>query len=726
MLARGVTLRGRGDVHVRHDEHGVPHVRAAHDADALLGLGFCHGIDRGLQVVLARLVGRGRAAAVVGGDAMFALDHATRRLGLAGDAAREVARLAPAVADAIAAYCRGLDLAFARRLPWELRLLGYRPEPWTAEDVVVLQRLGAWAGLDQTQGDMERLLVEMVQAGVPRGHLEELFPGLLDGLDEDLVRRVRLGRTMVPAAVRWHPALVRAIASNNWVVAGSRTASGRALLANDPHLEGNRLPAVWYEVALELPDRWCIGGSMPGLPGVLVGRTPDLAWGATYAFMDTIDSWIEDCRQGCFRRVEDGTEVWRPFRTRTERITRREGGEAVVELHENDHGVLDGDPSVPGLYLATRWAPAAGTGARSLAALLGMLRAPDVATGMALLGGVETGWNWVLADAAGSIGYQMSGLMPLRHGERRGLVPLPGWLPENDWQGFADPADLPRAMNPEAGFFATANQDLNRFGRRPAITLAMGSDRAERISTLLAARRDWDTASTVRLQMDTFSTHAERFMTILLPLLPGGEHARTLREWDLRYEPGARGVLLFERFYGRLYQRVFGGVCGPEVAAFLRGETGILTDFFACFDAVLLDPQSAWMRPEGRDAVFAAVAHETLGPSAPAPEDDRRFVMTHVLLGGRLPRWLGFERGPLPLRGGRATVHQGQVYRSGGRETTFMPSYRLVTDFAEEAVHTCLLGGPSDRRWSRWYASGIDDCLAGRPKRLQPGAPRSA
>lgn len=95
-------------------------------------------------------------------------------------------------------------------------------------------------------------------------------------------------------------------------------------------------------------------------------------------------------------------------------------------------------------------------------------------------------------------------------------------------------------------------------------------------------------------------------------------------------------------------------------------------------------------------------------------------MMAHLLFGGRLPRWMGFDYGPISVRGGRATVQQGQIYRSGGRLTTFMPSYRIITDFAREAIHTALAGGASDRRFSRWYKKGIADWLAGRVKCIEP------
>jgi len=116
-----------------------------------------------------------------------------------------------------------------------------------------------------------------VQAGIPRPHLDELFPGRLEALDTDLLARVTLGERLVPEALRWTNMLPRAVASNNWAIAPKKSASGKAMLANDPHLEVNRLPNVWYEIVVELAERWCVAATMPGLPALVIGRSTDLA-----------------------------------------------------------------------------------------------------------------------------------------------------------------------------------------------------------------------------------------------------------------------------------------------------------------------------------------------------------------------------------------------------------------------------------------------------------------
>ncbi len=210
--------------------------------------------------------------------------------------------------------------------------------------------------------------------GWPR-QLEELFPGQLGGLDEDLIRQVRLGDRIVPEELWQVPGLPLASASNNWVVAGRKTVSGLPMVCNDPHLQVNRLPAIWYEAVLRWSSggrrRYAMGATMPGTPGVVIGRNPDLAWAVTYAYMDCVDSWVEECRDGRYRRGED----WCAFRVREETILRKRKPPVTLRFFENEHGTLDGDPRVPGYYLATRWSCGEQTGAEALDVLLAIAEA---------------------------------------------------------------------------------------------------------------------------------------------------------------------------------------------------------------------------------------------------------------------------------------------------------------------------------------------------------------
>ncbi len=710
-------IPGRPQVEMERDRHGICHVRAAALEDLFYGLGYCHALDRSLQLQLMRILGQGRASELLdGSDAALAIDIFFRRMAWIRGVSEEAARLQPGYRAVCEAYCQGINARLLRKRPWELRMLGVRPEAWTVEDCLLLARMTGYLTLAQSQAEIERLLVELVQAGVGDAALEELFPGLLGGLDRALLQKVQLGERIVPEAVRWHPALSASMASNNWVVAGSRTASGKPMLANDPHLEINRVPNVWYEVSLESPQRYLCGASMPGLPGVIVGRNAELAWGATYTFMDAIDSWVEECRDGKFRRADS----WEPFEERTEVIRRKGRPDHTVTFYENLHGVLDGDPRQAGFYLATRWASAEG-GARSLEATQKLWETDSVEQGREVLGQIETSWNWVLADREGNIGYQMSGRLPLRREGVSGLVALPGWEPANDWQGFARPDQLPRCLNPEAGYFVTANNDLNRWGEVPAINVPMGDYRARRIEACLEAAGPMQAAEHKAIQLDVYSLQAQQFLELLRPLLPDTPQGKLLAGWDCSYGLESEGAFLFECFYRRLFGLVFGEQgLGAEVAAHLLGETGIPVDFYANFDRVLLAESSAWFGELRREDLFRQAAAEALQVEPRRWGDGQRLTLSHIVLGGKLPRWLGFDRGPIELAGGRATPRQGQIYRSAGRATSFAGSLRMVCDLAEDGLTSSLAGGPSDRRFSRWYCSELAAWQEGSYKRVEP------
>jgi penicillin amidase len=648
-------------------------------------------------------------------DNSLRVDRFFRRVNWSANTQSPLAKLDKRERALLDAYCAGVNRVLSRRIPWEFKLCRYRPEPWNAADTALLLRMMGYLTLAASQGEMERLFIEMVQAGVTEEKLQELFPGILGGLDVELIKQVKLGDRLVPAEL-WGSGLPRMMASNNWVISGAKTASGKPLLANDVHLEGNRLPAVWCEMSLRCRDRYLLGGTIPGVPGVLVGRNNDLAWGITYAFLDAEDSWIEKCRDGKFYREDE--KRWIEFRQRIETINRKNKPAVTVAFFENDHGVLDGDPNVEGYYLATRWA-AADAGTAALKAGFGLLHAASVARGTELLGEVESAWNFLLADQQGNIGYQMSGWSPKRREGVSGFVPLPGWRRENDWQGFLRPPELPRSINPPEGFFATANDDLNRFGCSRPINMPMGPYRAERIRQLLATGHNFAVADMCAMQFDVHSRQAELFMNVLRPLLPPTPEADRLCKWDLNYTADSEGAYLFERFYAQLYLEVFGkGGLSERAVDALQRQTGAFIDFYDNFDRVLLSERSAWFNGRSRDDIFRQAAAVALGTLPRKWGEVQRFDMTNIFFDGKLPRWLGFDRGPFTAVGNRATIHQAQLYTSGGRRTSFLPSYRFVTDLAADEIHTTIAGGPSDRRFSRRYASDVENWLHGRYKTL--------
>ncbi len=720
LLSRAINIKGPKpeNISIQRDTAGVPHISANNVNDLNWGLGYCQAIDRGTQLQMMRIVGQGRLCELLeDSEANLAIDHFFRRANWTQQTDEQIASLDPATRDWCQALCDGINAGFAARKVSTLKLLGYHPEPWRIKDILLILRMSGYLTLAQSQAEIERLFIELVQAGVDTNKLAALFPIDPETLDRELLEKITLGERIVPDTTLWENALPRAMASNNWVIGGKRSDNGHALMANDPHLEVNRLPNIWYEAVLQAPGYQAMGFGMPGIPGILVGRTPELSWGATYTFMDTVDSWIEHCKNGKYRRGKR----WQPFQTRKELIKRKQHKDVELTFYENSHGVLDGNPEGEAFLLCTQWSPAL-SGAKSLNASYQLTQAKTVSDAMICFGDIESAWNWVIADSEGNIGYQMSGLCPKRAGDWNGFIPAPGWDKKYDWQGFEAPEDLPRAFNPEDGYIVTANQDLNHMGKTQPINMPMGDYRARRIAALLEEHNNHGVDSCRRMQMDTYSLQADEFLARLIPLLVKNgrlcDTANVLDNWDRCYKLNSIGAPLFEDFYAALRQRVFSerGI-GIGAMHHLASDTGVFIDFYQNFDRCLLDENSPWYDGISQERAFLeAFDAARVKFKGVTWGELNRFSFINQLFQGKLPRFLGFDSSPTALIGGRATPHQGQIYQSAGRATSFAPSIRLVANMGEQSLHTALAGGPSDNRFSRWYTNGTADWLAGKFK----------
>ena len=704
------SLQHNATINITRLENGIPRIAASNDADTAYGLGYCHAIDRGMQVMVMKILGRGTASEhLAATDEMLEVDKFFRRANWHNNLEKELDKLNSEELRLIESYCQGMKAGFRKQKPWELRmLLGYKEFEWEPKDVIMLIRMSSYLTLAQSQMEVERFFIQLVQQGVSDNQLEELFPGVKGEYDREIINKLKLDGYIVPDSIKWHPAASAFMASNNWVIAGAHTKSGAPIFANDPHLEVNRLPAVWYEAVTDVNGQYVHGATMPGLPLPVFGRNNDVAWGLTYAFIDASDSWIEKCKDGRYYKDDQ----WHEFSTRTEVINRKKKDPVTITFYENEHGTLEGDPHTEEYCLSTRWTGDV-SGAMSIRAGMLQGKASTVAESMEGSRMVEGAFSWVSADREGNIGFQMSGVVPKRKAGWSGFTPQPGWVAENDWQGYHDSAELPNSINPEEGFLVTANHDLNHLGKLSPINICMGDYRARRIEHLLSASSEHTVQTIQSIQYDTKSMQAERFMQIIRPLLPDSPAGKILYNWDYSYEPDSQGAYLFERVYSSLYQQVFGLAVGLEVVEFLENETGIFVDFYNNFDRVLLADESVWFKEQSREDLYTYAITTALDCPIKTWGEYNTFTMSHMIFGGQLPGFLGFDRGPFPMRGGRASISQGQIFRSTNRITSFAPSFRIISDLSEHAIHTNYPGGVSDRRFSRLYNNNIDNWLNG-------------
>ncbi len=721
MLIPGI----HGEIRIKRLAHGFPHIHAYTELDQYYGLGYMHGTDRAMHMHLLKLIGRGQASQKLMGSAdLIAIDRAMRWIGLFREAEAEATQLAPQTHAILEAYCQGVNTAVHRhKTPFEFRLVGYQPDDWTIADVLLVAKMMGFVGLTQSQGEMEKFIIQLLRQGVDVARVKELFPAITEEISADdiaLLRQIKLDTPSVPPEVTWHHLLPSLHASNNWAIAPQRSASGKAILCGDPHL-ALQLPAIWYTAVLTTPSSYLMGATPPGVPAMPLGRTRHLAWSVTYGTMDAVDYFVEEIRDGRYRRGD----AWLPLKVRQETIHPKKRDPITLRVYETEHGLLEGDPAQTGngYYLAFAWASRqhGRTGASSLS---NFFRIPNIQTVPealdAFAGLTFAAFNWVAADTAGNIGYQLGGLFPNKAAGTSGLLPYKGWDAAHDWQGYADPHDHPRALNPAAGLIVTANQDLNDWGKVRPMTLPMSSYRADRIRQLLLEKEKLTVGDMGRIQYDRYSLQAEAFMPLVRPLLPDSENGNLLQNWDLRYEADSLGATLFERVYDAYVNLVFGAEgLGAEVLEHVRHKTGLFAMLHGHFDRVLRQETSAWFGSHTREKLLRQAIAQGLAETAVPHAQTRRVTIHNFFFGGQLPGWLGFDYTFAHI-GSRATVPQSQIFEAVGRPTSFAASLRLICDMATDEMHVNLPGGASDRRFSKHYASGLKDWETGVYEVWQP------
>ncbi len=706
-----------GKAHLRRNAHGVPVITADSHEDLFFAIGYAHACDRLVQMMLVRELARGRASEKFSGSKeLIEIDKFMRRVDFCHKVEEEVQKIDEKAKAELEAYCAGVNYYMKKHWrPLEFWITFYKPDPWTPEDSLITVRIMGYLGLAQMQGDVEKFIIQLIQADLPEDKLRALFPSITDEIDYELIRRIKLQDTSIPKNM-FETVLPVPRASNNWVVHASKSASGNALAASDPHLEVNRLPAIWYEMVWHLGEERIMGITMPGLPIMVMGRTNRLCWSGTYGFMDMIDFFIEEVKDEKY--LYDGQ--WYFFEKREEIIKPKGKKEIRLTFYENHHGVLEGDASRAGKYLSMAFSGREDAGADIFNNLMHPEKLGTVQDAQRVFRNLKMPtFNWLFADSSGNIGYQMNGKMPKRAEGFSGLIPIPGWKSANDWQGFVEPDQLPTRLNPDTGYLGTANNDMNAFGQVKPINLAMAPYRVNRISQMLEEGGQCDTELFRKMHFDLYSLQAERLMEIVRPLLPETENGNLLKEWDMRYTPAAVEPTLFESIYRQMVLETFATEnIGEAVVEYMLNETSLFTAYYGYFDDVLTDEQSPWFTGRSSEEVLRRAIERGLNIQPQVYRDTRRFDMLNIFFMGSLPGFLGFDRKGIILQGSRATIPQGQMFRTGGLNSSFAPSWRMVMDFAAEGIETNLPGGPSGSRFSKWYTTDLRNWIEGNYKKL--------
>jgi len=700
-----------GELSVGTTGGGVSRVQATTWRDAMFGLGFLHGRDRGAQIELMRTLAQGRVCERLSDNAnTLALDRYFRRLGLAQDAERHFPELGEPYLGYIEAYADGVNHARGRHYPWLYHLVTGAPETFRAHDVLLLVKLTAYLGLAEGQRVVESFLQHALHRGVDITLLQALCPALQSDAS-DLLGEVHELPPLYPGEM-FGIGAGGSGGSNAWVISGARSASGNPLLANDPHLEVNRLPAVIYAAQITLGNERITGATLPGLPGFISGRNHHIAWGVTYSCADTCDFFVEHLHgedvvlDGERQRLEVAAQTIR---------RQHHADESFVRMR-SPSGVLETLPH-SGAALSWRWVGQGSGGLASLCAFTDLLRCRHVEEARECMRKADLPTlHMLFADRAGDIAYQLVGAIPKRKQGWSGLGPAAGFDSAQGWSGLLDTTtEHPALKNPACGFIAVANDDRT-FTDHPGIsTCWLAAYRGERIVELLQTKHDFAPTDFQQMQFDVQSGQARQFVEQYLAHMPDGAAKRLLSNWDCRYESDSVAATLFERLHLSVVLEVFGARLGGAWFDHVIATTGLYSTLIGFFDRLLLSADSAWLPEARRAGVFASAVTRTLEHHEPLRPwgEVNEIKLNNLFFGGRLPAWTGMDRGPYALPGNHATIHQGNTFMVGNRKTSFAPCYRMVADLANENLWSNYPGGPSESRFSSTYRSAFGDWLNG-------------
>ncbi len=746
-------------VEILRDEFAIPHIYAETRDDLFRAQGWVHAQDRLWQMEQGRRVAQGRLAEVFGEPALDA-DRFCRLIGFQRAAEAELPTQDAETLRVLEMYCAGvnafIDAHRNGRLGAEFNLLRVKPEPWQPTDILAFGKVTAWSLSINWESELTRIVLREELGELRAAEVEPEYPEtpiILEAVgDEEQQRLQSTAGLLLHSYDNLKGWIEQATGggnggqgSNSWVLAPKRTLNGRPLLCNDPHLSLT-MPSTFYENHLVCPDLEVSGVSFPGAPGVVIGHNAHVAWGITNAFTDVQDLYIERTHPDDPTRFEFRGE-WEQAQVIDEMIRVRRGRPVNQRVLVTRHGPLinallsvdklSADEAAKSTPLALRW-----TGHKPgqlMRAVLGLNTAQnwaDFETAMALWPGPTS--NVTYADDQGHIGYVLAGHHPRRDERTLGLVPLPGWSGEHEWDGLIPAAELPRVFDPPSGKIVTANNKIvgDDYPYFLGVEFYPGW-RAERIEEMLTTKERFSVRDMEQMLSDVQSGLATRVAPWFAQLQSDDAVEQTalsyLRGWNGRIEVDSEAATVYHYVWTALlrlvfadklsdtgYRRYIGGVGNPlfqNNGFAMRAERRLL-------ELIESQAESPWYadvatgRPRTRDELLAAALAAGVRELRAAVGDSttrwqwgrlHQLRYVHPLGSVRLLRTF-FNRGPFPIAGDR---HTPMVSVSDPLLppplVRVVPSYRQLLDVgAWEKSQTVTTSGQSGHPLGAHYDDQIE------------------
>jgi penicillin amidase len=739
-------------VEIRRDGKGVPHIRAADSRDAAFAVGFVHGQDRLWQMELHRRIAAGRLSEMVGRQGI-PVDQLMRKVGLrrVSEAEWHVTQASSELRVLLEAYTAGVNAAMRDRpRAAEFVILRHRPEPWQPEDCLAVGRLLSFTQSGNWEAQLIRMRMLKELGPELTGAIDPGYPvanpwveaGLAEGeWGSDLLAQLNAVEDLLPLS-SW------AAGSNTWVVHGTRTATGKPILANDPHgVLGT--PSSWHQVHVETPGDEIAGMAFLGTPFIAFGHNRRVAWGIVNSQVSTQSLYVERLNPNNPLQFDDAGG-WQDA-VRFREVIRVRGSRPLVEdvLVTRRGPVISN--AIPGRQppISLRWV-GLDSEVDSLSWAMRLNRAHDWKSFRFAVGSCAAPAMLVTyADTDGNIGFRLMGFIPIRP-QGQGRLPLPGWDGSGEWLGFVPFDEVPEGLNPASGFIIAANNPI-AFAHHPLVFEPATGYRARRCLEIVGANSRLTVADSVQLQSDVESLPGRALRDLVLARIGDGDGGpdlalglRLLRDWDGRLDPNSCGGSVYEGLLEHLVDRMIGSRLSPALREQVLKKS--VHSFFPTGPfAGRLTPAVIEALAEGRPAPGAqpdrercnALLGECLAeaaadlarrrgsdPSRWSWGDEHQVLYQHPIAQAFSPLGAILNRGPFPGAGDTDTVRL--MGTGGGRGSTSLATAaicRAVYDLADWNRSVISHSpGQSGHPASSNYADMINDYLAGRPQQMDFGA----
>jgi penicillin amidase len=717
-----------GTVSVLRDAWGVPHITGNDLHDVIFAQGYVTAQDRLFQLEFNRRVAQGRLAEMFGPGpdrSLVDADAFLRTLGLYGAAQTELAKLDDTTRSELQAYADGINAFVASHsgsLPLEFTILGITPEPWSPIDSLAYGRVVAYS-LDGTWNT--KYARAIVEAKTDIETARTLFPpyptenptlistpgvgfaGAREAAPRQTTETAQVDApdaSEMQAFAQLSPALLRGadvvrdllgdvhdgLGSNNWVVDGAKSGTGKPLLANDPHL-GIRMPAIWYEIGLRGGGLDVIGFSFPGDPGVVIGHNNYIAWGVTNVDADNTDLYLEKLDPTGHPGMYQFDREWRPLETRQEVIkVRGEANPVTITVSSTLHGpILNsvvGDlkkhPEIA--PVALKWTALQPD--YTFAGFFQLNFARNWNEFDAAVANISISQNFVYADTDGNIGYRMSGVLPIRPVEN-GTLPVTGSTSTHEWTGYVAQSEMPRLYNPTNHMIVTANNQIVDQNYDHYVTAHWDYGyRARRITDLLSASSKVSAADYQRMQADVLSIPASKLAPkyIAAGSAATGDAAtaaKLLNGWDYMMSRDSAAAAVYEVTSGALARATIEQALGKDVYNIYRGNYSA-SGVFTVLINLLNQPTAPFITSSPNEVIVKALddAMAQLRAKLGADASKWRWGALHQAhfahpLASIFPLNYLFDVAPLDRPGDSVTVNAA----GGGGFSTDPPGYGQAT-----------------------------------------------